>query len=328
MKVLLSGYYGFDNTGDEAILLSLVRELRTLGHQPLVLSNDPAATTREYGVPAFARMSPPALLQALRTCDVLFSGGGGLLQDKTSARNLTYYLALIRGAALLRKRVVIFNQSIGPLSETGRGRVARALKASRARAIVRDRGSLGLLRSLGVNPALGGDPALLLSPSGGLSHDASRVIIAPRGGQRSATERLAQVAGRLVAEGRNVTALAFQPQLDDAECAEIARAVPGVQVVSTASPQLALDAIAGAGYVLGVRLHAVILAAAAGVPFAGVSYDPKVAGFCEDAGAAHVATDFDPAALAETVLSGRAPDWSAVEAMRLRARESFLEALK
>ncbi|WP_045234632.1 polysaccharide pyruvyl transferase family protein, partial [Deinococcus pimensis] len=88
------------------------------------------------------------------------------------------------------------------------------------------------------------------------------------------------LADRLRAEGREVVALSFQPHEDDEE----ARLVSN-DVVSTADPQVALDTIRSAGFVVGVRLHAVILAAAAGVPFAGVSYDPKVRGFCEDAGA-------------------------------------------
>lgn len=59
-------------------------------------------------------MQPAALLGALLRSQVVLSGGGGLLQDRTSARNLTYYLGVIRLAKLLRRRVVVFNQSIGP----------------------------------------------------------------------------------------------------------------------------------------------------------------------------------------------------------------------
>lgn len=319
MKILLSGYYGFHNTGDEAIALAITRELKRRGHTVNVLSATPDETARAFGVGSSPRMSPASVVRSVWGCDVVLSGGGGLLQDKTSARTLTYYLGIIRLARALGKRVVVFNQSVGPLGESGGARVARALRGGRC--IVRDRASVETLRALGVEARLGGDPALLLEPSA-VARDVNRVILAPRGGQRGATERLAGLARALRTQGREVVSLSFQPQLDDAEAALI-----GGEVISTSDPQTALDAIAGAGFVVGVRLHAVILAAAAGVPFAGVSYDPKVAGFCADAGALHVGTDFDPAELAQTVLARRTADWAAVADMKVRARQSFDWAL-
>ena len=112
MKVVLSGYYGFANTGDEAILLAITRELKRLGHTPVVLSQTPLDTAQKYGVESCGRMKPLELLSALWGADALLSGGGGLLQDKTSARTLTYYLAIIRLARFFGKKVVIFNDEV------------------------------------------------------------------------------------------------------------------------------------------------------------------------------------------------------------------------
>ncbi|MDL2345732.1 polysaccharide pyruvyl transferase family protein, partial [Deinococcus sp. MIMF12] len=146
MRVAVSGYYGFGNTGDEAIALAITRELKAAGHTPLLLSNTPAETARLYGSESAPRMQPVGLLGALARSQVLLSGGGGLLQDGTSARTLTYYLGVIRLARLLGKRAVVFNQSVGPLSEAGGRRVAAALGG--VPLIVRDRGSLETLRGL------------------------------------------------------------------------------------------------------------------------------------------------------------------------------------
>ncbi|EYB66561.1 polysaccharide pyruvyl transferase [Deinococcus phoenicis] len=321
MRVAVSGYYGFGNAGDEAIALAITRELRAQGAVPLLLSNTPAETAHAYGCESAARMQPAALLGALSRSQVVLSGGGGLLQDRTSARTLSYYLGVIRAARLLGKRVVVFNQSIGPLSEAGGRRVAAALKG--VRVIVRDRGSLETLRALGLEGELGGDPALLLSPTPGLNRDPDRVILAPRGDVTDAMGGLKAVAARLRAEGRHVTALAFMPDHDDAA----ARSLGADEVLSPRDPQAALDAIAGAGFVVGVRLHALILAAAAGVPFAGVSYDPKVQGFCADAAAPTHPTALNPEAVSTQALARTAPDWDAVAAMKARARQSFTRAL-
>ncbi|MBB5233759.1 polysaccharide pyruvyl transferase CsaB [Deinococcus budaensis] len=321
MRVAVSGYYGFGNTGDEAIALAITRELKRAGHAPLLLSQTPADTARLYGCQSAPRMHPLGLTGALARSEVLLSGGGGLLQDKTSARTLTYYLGVIRLARLLGKRVVVFNQSVGPLSEAGGRKVASALRG--VRVIVRDRASLETLRALGLEGELGGDPALLLTPTPGPTPDPAQVIVAPRGDVTGAAEGLREVVRRLREEGRRVTALSFMPDHDDAA----ARALGADTVLSTRDPQEALDAIAASGFVIGVRLHAVILAAAAGVPFAGVAYDPKVAGFCADAGAPTQPVALDPQALTAQALARTSPDWAAVAEMKARAAGSFARAL-
>jgi polysaccharide pyruvyl transferase CsaB len=323
--VALSGYYGFDNTGDEAILLAITQELKRLGHIPVVLSNTPAATAAQYGVRAVARMQPLVLLSTLWQSDVLLSGGGGLLQDKTSRRTLQYYLALIRLARFFGKRVVVFNQSVGPLSSQGEQAVRQAL-ASGVRAVLREQTSQHYLERLGVPAQLGGDPALLLAEGRSWpAPDPLRVVIAPRGGQRQSSERLVLVARELIARGHQLTLLSMQPGQDGPEIALFAD-LPGVTLKETNDPQQALALVASAGLVIGVRLHALILAAAVGTNFIGVSYDPKVAAFCADAGAPSFAADFSPADL--LAASQQQPDWSAIAAMKTRARESFTFALQ
>ena len=63
-RFLLSGYYGFNNLGDEALLEIIVEQLRRRfpGCGVDVLSNDPAATARTYGVES----TPRANLRAVR----------------------------------------------------------------------------------------------------------------------------------------------------------------------------------------------------------------------------------------------------------------------
>ena len=317
MKAVVSGYYGFGNTGDEAIALAITRELKKQGIDPVLLSNDPAESARLYGCEAVARMQPLDVGRALLRADLLLSGGGGLLQDKTSSRTLTYYLGVIRMARLLRKPVFVFNQSVGPLSEAGRRQVQRGLRG--VQAVVRDRGSQELLGQLGVPARLGGDPALLLRPSTGLERDMATVVIAPRGDVTETLAPLREVTALLRSRGRRVIALSFMPEQDD----EAARSLGADEVLSTRDPQLALDTIARSGFVIGVRLHALILAAAAEVPFAGVAYDPKVQGFCDDAGAPVFPVPPDAADLTAHAYERATPDWSAVEDMKFRAMESF-----
>ncbi|WP_380083120.1 polysaccharide pyruvyl transferase family protein [Deinococcus lacus] len=143
--------------------------------------------------------------------------------------------------------------------------------------------------------------------------------MAPRGDVTESLPALQALVKALRAEGRRVLALALMPAQDGAA----AEALGADEVLQSADPQQLLDAIAASDFVVGVRLHALILAAAAGVPFAGLSYDPKVSGFCTDCRAPALGVEPDPQELLRLVRSGGPPDWAAVAAMRARAEQSF-----
>lgn len=317
MKATISGFYGFGNTGDEAIALAITRNLRNNGFDPILLSSDPKKSAELYDCQSIPRMRPLTIAKAIASSKVVLSGGGGLLQDKTSARNLSYYLGIIRMASMMGKKVVVFNQSIGPLSPKGEKKVAAALKDIKV--YVRDRGSLELLHKIGVKGTLGGDPALLLEPSPGIKSDPNTVIIAPRGDISESLQPLRRVVKKLEEKGRTVKSLSFYPNEDDAATRSL-----GVEMVSTCDPQIALNTIAASGFVIGVRLHALILAAAARVPFIGLAYDPKVQGFCNDSRASSHPTKPDPDLLVEEAYSRKIPNWSAIEDMKFRAMQSFV----
>ena len=88
--LVISGYYGFANTGDEAVLAALISGLRQRNPdiRITVLSADPEATSRQYDVNAVLRTDTHAIGLLFRNSDLLISGGGSLIQDATSFRSL------------------------------------------------------------------------------------------------------------------------------------------------------------------------------------------------------------------------------------------------
>lgn len=320
MRVLLSGYYGFGNLGDEALLGGLASALSARGHTPVVLSGTPAATRSLHGFEAHHRTR--GLLGALLSTDAVVSGGGGLLQDGTSSRSLTYYLGVIRLARLLRRPVVVYGQSLGPLSQSGRERVQAALRG--VPLLLRDARSRDLARALGFDSELVADPALLLPAPAGTIEGASSaerssgpVVLVPRGGQPQLNRSLERLALSLVDAGRKVEVASLHPAEDDASAAALVAAVPSASQRPTATPAAALNLFAAAAYVVSVRLHGCILAARSGTGFAGLSYDAKVAGFLEQAGAPSFAEPIDDEALTALALS--APPVDAAATRRLVA---------
>lgn len=199
-KLLLSGYYGFGNLGDEAILASTVEAVGRRAPEVgvAVLSANPGETSASHGIQAFNRMSPKGVTSAIRMSDLVVFGGGSLLQDSTSFRSLSYYIAFIYLVKALGKPLVVYANGIGPLrSKVGRRLTGAALRTAKE-ITLRDPESESVLRDLGVGVdtrvTVTADPAFLLTPSSpsriaeimaahGLDGEDRIVWLALRGGQ-------------------------------------------------------------------------------------------------------------------------------------------------
>ena len=94
-KVLLAGYYGENNIGDEAIAEALIKELKRRGYEVLMLSGDRVTSSQLYGVEAYNRQRLQDMKNAIKNCDFVILGGGSLIQDVTSTYSLWYYIGFI-----------------------------------------------------------------------------------------------------------------------------------------------------------------------------------------------------------------------------------------
>jgi len=139
--LLLAGYFGHGNAGDEMIL-QVLRE--TLG--PTVYLSGPLP--RWPG--AVPRFHPTAVLKALRDSRGLVMGGGELFQSRTSLRSLIYYLSLPWLAKFLGKPVAVHGLALDPdLPKKHRQWTARALAHAKI-ITVRDLTSQQMLAEEGV----------------------------------------------------------------------------------------------------------------------------------------------------------------------------------
>lgn len=212
-RIAISGYYGFRNSGDEAVLKSILLALEEEGKEqgiriePLVLSSDPVWTSRMYGVEAAHRMRPAELLRAIRSCDGLISGGGSLLQDATGGLTIPYYTGIMKLAQLLGKPTFVYAQGIGPVNSRRMDPLIRHVMRRSAYISVRDADSAGLLARIGV-PAdrieIVPDPVMGLP----LPDEAAAAAAAPRGGARAAES--AAAGGEALAVGAAGAAAAAQ----------------------------------------------------------------------------------------------------------------------
>ncbi len=296
MRVLLSGYYGFNNLGDEALLEVIVAQIRARfpRAQIDVLSATPLETSQRLHVEATPRWNMRSVRDAIGRADVVLSGGGGLLQSATSVRSIVYYAGILREAIKARRKTMIFAQSIGPLDPLGRF-VVKVFCRGVSRATVRDARSRTLLHSLlpGTPVEQTADPVFLYDlPADEV--DLTREGLGPEPYAIVSVRKINALKDGIATIARAVDRLAQMHQVrvaflpiggaGDAEVSTtIIRACASApMLLPECTLERAASIVRGARVVVGMRLHALIFAARFGVPFAAIPYDPKVAALCED----------------------------------------------
>jgi polysaccharide pyruvyl transferase CsaB len=348
-KVLIAGYYGYGNTGDEAILTATVRSFRQLapGISLTVLSADPASTRATHAVEALPRFNAARVAAAVLGTDLFVFGGGSLLQDTTSLRSLGYYLALLNLALVIGRPVMVFANGFGPIcSRVGR-MVSRQTLNRVALITLRDPDSARDLYRLGVNRPrvlVTADPAFLLDPvpdrqarailatEGIPDTDAGRIVVSARRWPGLEPARLAGALNRLSAAGLQVVFASMHGENDRRFAREVRGLMraPAWTLTGSYSPEELMGVIRTADLVLGMRLHSLIFAVAQAVPAAGIAYDPKVTSFLEVAGlpvAARV-PDFDGERLVAAVDDLWRRRAEAATRLEHRARELRSRALE
>ena len=302
-RVVMSGYYGFSNAGDDAILQSIHGGILAASDdiQVTVLSHDPEQTRRQYGLDAVYRFDLVQVGRALRRCDALLSGGGSLLQDRTSTRSLLYYLMVIRWAKKLGKPVMLYANGIGPVTKPeNRKKVKQTVELANV-VTLRDRASAQELRDMGVkHPELHitADPVFNLVPAGA---DRGRELLAKAGLQAGrkfaavsvrdwpAARQFPQQAARLCDHlhrtyGLETVFLLMQPAADRETTEQVRRAMesPSYLLDVPATPSELMAVLGQAELCVAMRLHTLIFAARMAVPTVGLVYDPKVDSYLKE----------------------------------------------
>ncbi|WP_411343985.1 polysaccharide pyruvyl transferase family protein [Paenibacillus sp. WLX1005] len=156
VQIVISGYYGFRNSGDEAVLKSILNSLAAqeaaegIRIVPVVLSNDPEWTARMYNVRSVHRMKLAEIRQLMKESDGMISGGGSLLQDSTGLLTIPYYLGIVHIAQWARKPVFIYAQGVGPVQRPFFFKWIRNVFRKSAYISVRDQESAALLGRMGI----------------------------------------------------------------------------------------------------------------------------------------------------------------------------------
>ncbi len=309
-RIGITGSYGGLNLGDEAILQSIIAQLREAARVELTIFSRNAEDTRSRHPVEKAvttrRLSRDELRKLVERLDLLVVGGGGLLFD-AEARTFLREAAL---AEELGVPVMVYAIGAGPLRDTTVQAAVRDI-LNRAEVItVRENAARQVLEEAGVRHEIQvtADPALLLRPeplpkqalmSETLDRDGPVVgmsvrepgAAAPDVSQDFYHQLLANAADYIVDRfGAQVVFVPMERGVLDMQhshaviskmlCPQKATVLKGEYT----SGQL-LTLIGRFDFAVGMRLHFLILAALNRVPFVALPYASKVGGFLEQMGA-------------------------------------------
>ncbi|HVF65745.1 MAG TPA: polysaccharide pyruvyl transferase family protein [Casimicrobiaceae bacterium] len=318
-RVLVGGYYGAANLGDELILSVFLRWLEEAGAEPVVISLNPAHTRQTHGVAAVDFGDIVAIANAVARSDLLILGGGGLFQDhhqldlsslyRFPAATVSQYAQFALMAIQHGVPVALLAQGVGPLRSSPARDIVRDLFSRADFVSVRDDQSLALLRHVGV------DRDVLVAPDPGWVYEApaakwsiaerfpavadKRVIVAVlREWQFDASwhQPLARGLKAVLQPGDAILWIDFQRRASDevavlSDDATIDRLIELVgdsvthvtwrDATLDETVQLFSQPVAG---VIAMRLHALLLALKSGLPCVALEYDGKMAALGDAAG--------------------------------------------
>lgn len=297
MHIVLSGYYGFDNVGDDAILLSIIQGLKKWQHdiEITVLSNNPSATEQTYGLKAVNRWKMKEIHQLLKTADGLISGGGSLMQDQTGMKTIPYYAGVIQIAKWLKKPVFVYAQGMGPINHTLSKFIVRKTFNKVDQITIRDKASQTLLTEIGVRKEVKIVPDPVMGLNGGdfhcewLEHESltaeSYISVSVRDWPSTIAykEKIAHSLDQLVRQGEQIVFLPMHGEHDLKTSQEVAALMQEKSLIapSDLSIEEKIAVIGQSQLLIGMRLHSLIFSAIYATPFIAISYDPKIDAFAD-----------------------------------------------
>ncbi len=293
MKVLLSGYYGYNNVGDEAILKSIITALRE--EKPdieiVVLSNDIEYTKKTYNVDAINRWSLKDIAKSLKNSNGLISGGGSLLQDVTSKKTVKYYVGIMALCKFLKKPYFIYSQGIGPINDKLNQKITQKYLQSASYITLRDEESKSFVKSIGVtkdidivpDPVMGYELDIFENEVVN-SYGDNYVSISVRDWDNAKTdflEKIKNACDDLVDKGYKVVFIPMHGKHDYKTSKSLVDKMRNECEIFPYDSSIddKILCIKKSKLMIGMRLHALIFAATVNTPMIGISYDPKIDAF-------------------------------------------------
>lgn len=295
MRIVVAGYYGFRNAGDELLLNVLLERLRQRfpTAEITALYKKPARFLTSSNVRAVSRWNPWEVARACWRADIFLLGGGGLLQEATGPWNCVYYLGLTALSKLLGARTAALAIGIDPLFKPWNRRLTSFLmNCAVDRLSVRDSNSRVLLLNWGVQKQVSLTPDLVFwlpVRSHGEPDDIKPLIalcLKPYPQDPLYAQKWAAIIRRLRDDWEcQVELVPMSLFQDQPVCQEILSCLEGntdrATLFSWRDPLEVAHRFSHYAFVISQRFHGAVLGALHGLPVFGLSDQLKVNILCE-----------------------------------------------
>lgn len=302
--IVLSGYYGFDNFGDEMILDTIISNLREKRpeFEIAVLSHKPMKTMRSFMVDSYHRYNPLASTKVFRSCDTFVNGGGTLFTDVTSTRSLVYYTYINRKARRTGLKTMVLANGIGPFRKKANMKRAIGVFKNTDLITVRDKNAYDFIKSnlpekeatltadvTFVNRISKDSHRTEIALEMGIPTDKDYFVVSLRNWRRGGEdfEKTVAEACDTICKKYDLNAV-FLPMQYERDIDTIVSVAMKMRqrsiVISNKETELSkiTELISHSKFVLAMRLHALIFAAACNKPAVGIAYDIKVSNFIRE----------------------------------------------
>ncbi len=286
-KVLISGYVGFGNFGDEAIFYALTSHLKKTGNTLNAFSGNPKKTFEDFNVESYYFKNIFQILKAIIKTDVLISGGGSLLQDKTSNFSLYYYLFILILAKLFFKKTVIFAQGIEAMVQKNNENLLKFVLKTTDFVSVRDKNSQDYLKKLGIDSILLSDPVYSILQEIKISDKKEGLIVQLRKTKNINEDFLERLAKEITKNYKgSIKILPLQDSLDKEICEKFKEILANLdiqsEIISKNSISEIIETINNSKYMISTRLHGAIVSNALKTNTFTLNYDEKLKTLSEE----------------------------------------------
>jgi L-malate glycosyltransferase len=300
--VMISGYYGFHNSGDDAILKAIIDNLRIRKEdiRVMVLSKTPMETKLNHFVDSINRINLLKIFFTMKKTKLFINGGGNLMQDSTSTRSIMYYLATTWVATLMHCKVMVYANGIGPINKNFNRKLTQLVLNKVDIITLRENLSKKDLLKLKITkPSIivTADPALTVASidsneidsifkEEGINLEGKFVGFSARICESNITYNesiIAQIADYMIEKyGIIPVFIPMQPKdLIIIDCIISKMKGVGYAIRGNYDASSIIGIISRMELLIGMRLHSLIYAASLGIPVIGLVYDSKVEAFIQ-----------------------------------------------
>ncbi len=291
-EVLVLGYYGFGNWGDEATLSAIIGMIKETSNQTKinVLSYNGQETFKTHGVNGISRNNFKEILEAIKRSDIVICGGGTILQDITSNRSIYYYLVIIWLAKKHNKKIVFFSNGFGPVIKNKK--ITTEICNEADDIIVRDEKSKVMMKEMGINRRIyvSTDVVFNLKKNENIiKQNKIAVSLRPckylKDCNKQFVNQIAKAVNKLIDKGYDVDLISLKNRDDIKVLNYLLNKIKRKERVTLfkgESFEEVMNRIGESKLMLGMRLHANIFALINDMPIITINYDPKIEALSHD----------------------------------------------